>query len=111
MKLTPQEKRIVELDAIDTFAEGVAVKRPGELPMAIVNRLADDVILVEEDEIREGMRVLFRDAKQVADPAGAVTIAACIAGAASLSGKDVACCIVSGGNVNPDLFAKVITGK
>lgn len=64
-------------------------------------------MLLSEEEIAEALRVLFLRGKVLAEPAGAVPVAACLAGRIEEAGKTVA--LVSGGNLNPDLAAGLLT--
>ena len=97
------------LDRIDSIADGLLAVRPGDLTFAHVKALVDEVITVTDDEIRRAMRMLAQEAKLVAEPSGAAALAGALrlvpAGSA---GVHVA--VVSGGNVDPALFAKVIGG-
>ena len=77
--------------------------RPGDLNFAHVRRFLDRIDTVEEDEIASGLRWLLRDAKIVAEPSGAVTVAAALR-RAQYTPPVVA--IISGGNVDPAVLAK-----
>jgi threonine dehydratase len=90
-----------------TIADGIAVKRPGQLTLDLLARYADGVVLVEEDETAEAMVVLMERCKLVVEGAGAVGVAALLGGqvAAASSGTTVA--VLSGGNVDPGLLAQV----
>lgn len=92
------------LPDISTIAEGIAVKRPGDLTFSIVDRLVDDIVLVSDEEIAFAAKTLFKEMKVVAEFAGAASLAAVMAGKISCAGKRVAC-IVSGGNVSEENFA------
>ncbi len=97
------------LDRIDSIADGLLAVRPGDLTFAHVQALVDEVITVTDDEIRHAMRMLALEAKLVAEPSGA----AALAGALRLAppgSAGVHVAVVSGGNVDPALFAKVIGG-
>ena len=88
------------LDRIDSIADGLLAVRPGDLTFAHVKALVDEVVTVTDDEIREAMRMLARDAKLVAEPSGAAALAGALRLApAGSSGVHVA--VVSGGNVDP----------
>ena len=63
-----------------TIADGIAVARPGDLPFAIIRELVDEVVTVTEDDIARALLVLLERAKQVVEPAGAVGVAAMLAG-------------------------------
>jgi threonine dehydratase len=90
-----------------TIADGIAVNKPGELNFAIVRDLVDEVVTVSEDDIARALLVLLERAKLVVEPAGAVAVAAILAGLVPAEGPTVA--IVSGGNIDPLLMQRVIS--
>jgi threonine dehydratase len=90
-----------------TIADGIAIKRPGELTLALLRELLDGVETVSEEQIAEAMVFLAEDAKLVAEGAGAVAVAALLDGhLAPVAGTTVA--IVSGGNVDSGLLASLL---
>jgi threonine dehydratase len=95
----------VTLEKTSSIADGLLSLRPGDLTFAHVKAFVDRVITVTDDQIASAVRWLFRTARIVAEPSGAVTTAAVLS-QAELSGKTVA--IVSGGNVAPGDFARYI---
>jgi threonine dehydratase len=92
--------------AAPTIADGIAVKRPGRLTLALVSRWLDDVLTVGEDEVAEAMILLLERAKLVVEGAGAVGVAALLTGAAGGTGP--ACAVLSGGNIDPTLLISVL---
>ncbi|MCX8034967.1 MAG: threonine ammonia-lyase IlvA [Candidatus Dojkabacteria bacterium] len=92
-----KSQKIVELDQIDTFADGVAVKRVGENTFEIVKKYVDEIILVDEGHICKVMVDLYQNEGIVAEPAGAVSVAGFETMQDKLDGKDVVC-VISGGN-------------
>jgi threonine dehydratase len=89
-----------------TIADGIHVKQPGELTMAILDQTLDDVIDVDDDEISEAIVLLVERAKLVVEGAGAAAVAAVLAGRAGGSGTVVP--LVSGGNIDPTLLIAVM---
>lgn len=89
-----------------TIADGIAVYRPGELNFEIVREAVDEVVTVGDDDIARALLVLLERAKLVVEPAGAVSVAALLSGAARVSGPTVA--LLSGGNIDPLLMQRVI---
>jgi threonine dehydratase len=90
-----------------TIAEGIAVKKPGELTSAILREELDELVTVTDEEISEAMVLLAERAKLVVEGAGAAALAALVAGRASGgSGKAVA--VLSGGNIDPTLLIQVL---
>ena len=90
-----------------TEHEGLATRTPFELTNRVLWSLLDDFVLVSDDEINRAIALLARHGKQVAEGAGAASLAAAIKLGNELRGKVVAG-IVSGGNIPPDRFAKLI---
>ena len=91
----------------NTIADGIAIKRPGALTLPLLRELVSSVETVSEDEIADAIAFLCETAKLVAEGAGAVSVAALLAGRlASARGTTVA--IISGGNVDSGLLAEVL---
>lgn len=91
-----------------TLADGIAVKRPGGLTLAMVRALVDDVVEVDEEAIAEAIAVLMRRAKLVVEGAGAAGVAALIAGAARPAPAGTTAVVLSGGNIDPGVLAEVM---
>ncbi|HHY93459.1 MAG TPA: pyridoxal-phosphate dependent enzyme, partial [Firmicutes bacterium] len=104
-----QAGRRVTLDRVDTMADGLRTRRPGELPFALARRYLRGVLLVSEGEIRQAMVHLFREQHLVVEPSGAVSVAALLAGKIQLGGRR-AVAVLSGGNADPGLLCQVVTG-
>ncbi|MDQ1398500.1 MAG: threonine dehydratase [Acidimicrobiaceae bacterium] len=98
--------RAVTLDHIHTMADGIAVKSTSDLVLAHVTRYVDDVVTVDEEEIARAVLLLLERGKAVVEPAGAVGLAAILAGKVGGDGPAVA--VLSGGNVDPLLLIKMI---
>jgi threonine dehydratase len=92
--LSRQRGEVVSIGPTTTIADGLRTSHPGELTWPVVQRYVDDIVLVSEDEIRAACRYLLRQAKQVVEPSGAVSVAA----AMRTGGRVLA--VVSGGNVD-----------
>jgi threonine dehydratase len=97
----------VAVDSALTIADGIAVKRPGELTLALIGRWIDDVVVVPEDDVAEAMVVLLERAKLVVEGAGAVGVAALIGARAAPAPHGTTAVILSGGNVDSGLLASV----
>ncbi len=92
----------------DTIADGLQVPSPGALTWPIVHRLAAGILTVSDEEIRHAMRLLFEFGRLVVEPSGAVAIAAAMFHKTALRGKRIGA-IISGGNVDPNKFCKLIS--
>ena len=90
-----------------TIADGIAVKRPGELTLSLIDRWVDDVVAVEEDEVAEAMVFLLERAKLVVEGAGAVGVAALLSGRISAPTPGTTVAVLSGGNVDAGLLGEV----
>ena len=91
-----------------SVADGISVKTVGELTFEIVKGLVDEVILVEEDEIAEGLLFLMENQKVVAEGSGAVTTAALLSGKYKPRSNENIVCIISGGNIDVNTLNKII---
>ncbi len=89
-----------------TIADGIAVKYPGELTMEILGRLLDDLVVVGDNEISEAITLLLERSKLLVEGAGAVGVAALLAGKAGGSGS--VCAVISGGNIDPTTLISVL---
>ncbi|MFI3170005.1 MAG: threonine ammonia-lyase [Faecalibacterium sp.] len=96
------------LDTAATFADGIAVKTPGETTYELVTKYVDEVFTVSEDEIAAAILSMMENQKLVAEGAGAVPVAAALFGKLPIAGKKVVC-IVSGGNIDVNILSRVIT--
>jgi threonine dehydratase len=97
----------VEAPRALTIADGIAVKRPGKLTLGLVARWVDDVVVVAEDDVAEAMVMLMEKAKLVVEGAGAVGVAALLAGVTTAPAQGSTVVVLSGGNVDAGLLAVV----
>jgi len=102
--------RIVEQKSTTRIADGIAIARGHDVAFEILRHELDDVVQVTDDEIEEAMRVLFSDTHNVAEGAGAAAVAALLKNSQAWSGKRVGA-ILSGGNVDRDVFARVLANE
>ena len=98
----------VTLKTVSTFADGIAVKHPGDLTFSLIKKYVDDVVTVTEDEIAAAILSLIEKQKLIAEGAGAVSVAAMMFGKIPVEGKKVVC-LVSGGNIDVNILSRVIT--
>jgi threonine dehydratase len=99
--------RPIAVESALTIADGIAVKRPGGITLAIVKQRVDEMVVVSEDEVAEAMVFLLERAKLVVEGAGAVGVAALLSGKLRVSGPGTTVVVLSGGNVDAGLLADV----
>jgi threonine dehydratase len=92
-----------------TIADALRVEQIGALPFEHLRSLVDDIVTVTEDEIRAAMRRTAAEARLVAEPGGAAAIAACLS-RRDLPPARVQVAVLSGGNVDPAVFADILSG-
>jgi threonine dehydratase len=97
----------VAFEARPTIADGIAIKRPGEITLPLVERWVDDLVVVREDEIAEAMVWLLERSKLVVEGGGAVGVAALLGGELKPPGRGATVIVLSGGNVDAGLLAAV----
>ena len=89
-----------------TLADGIAVKKPGELTMSILDRVLDEIVPVTDEEISQAIVLLLERTKLVVEGAGAVGVAAMLSGKIEGSGTTVP--VLSGGNIDATLLIQVM---
>jgi threonine dehydratase len=99
--------RVVGVDSALTIADGIAVKRPSELTLALMSRLVERVVVVGEDQVAEAMMFLLERAKLVVEGAGAVGVAALLAGHVHAAESGTTVAVLSGGNVDAGLLGEI----
>lgn len=103
-----KQKKQITLDTVSTFADGIAVKHPGDNTFELVSKYVDEVVTVSEDEIAMAILTLMERQKLVAEGAGATSVAAVLADKVPVDGKNVVC-VVSGGNIDVNILSRVLT--
>jgi len=96
------------LDKVNTFADGIAVKTPGENTFEMISKYVDDVVTVSEDEIATAILALIEKQKLIAEGAGATPVAAALFDKLPIEGKKTVC-LISGGNIDVNILSRVIT--
>ena len=91
-----------------SIADGIAVKKPGELTHKIISNYLDDIVLIDDISIVKTMFLLMERAKLVVEPAGAASLAYLLSSGAPTSSKDKVVAILSGGNVDMYLLGQVV---
>ena len=92
-----------------SICDALQAHSPGKLTFAINRRLLDVGLVVSDDEVREAIRFAFRNLKLVAEPGGAVALAAVLSGKIDTQGKTTVV-VISGGNVDGEMFAEIQRG-
>jgi threonine dehydratase len=96
----------VDLDPIDTFVDGAAVSRVGDLTYPLVRDLVDELVSVPEGAVCSEMLDLYQSEGIIAEPAGALASAALRLDGVPVTGTTV--CIISGGNNDVSRYAEVV---
>jgi threonine dehydratase len=91
-----------------SIADGIAVKKPGELTHKIISNYLDDIVLIDDVSIVKTMFLLMERAKLVVEPAGAASLAYLLSNGGPISSKDKVVAILSGGNVDMYLLGQVV---
>lgn len=103
-----KEDRAIKLASVNTLADGIAVKQPGDLTFDYTKHYVDEIFTVNEAEIYTAILTLIEKKKMVAEGAGAVALAAAMFNKLPLTNKKV-CCVISGGNIDVNRLSRVIT--
>ncbi len=96
------------LDRVDTIADGLAPPMAGDLTFAILRKLAEDIVVVSDEEIREALRFILARTKLLVEPAGAAAVAALLSGRIPTEHGPVVA-ILSGGNIDTGRLASLLT--
>jgi threonine dehydratase len=107
MSVAMEQRHPVTLDPSTTIADGIAVRRAGDVTFPVVDRYVDEIVTVDEDEIASAILVLLEREKTLAEGAGATALAALLQKKTSLQGRHTAV-LVSGGNIDVTLLSRII---
>jgi threonine dehydratase len=105
---SPAAHRPIGARSVNTICDGIAVKRPGELTLPLVERYLDEIVTVSDDEVAQAMVLVLERSKLVVEGAGAVGVAALLAGKVGPAGDGDTCVVLSGGNVDASRLAECI---
>lgn len=104
-----KDGQIERLDSVNTIADGIAVKEPGDRTFELCEKYVDGIVTVTDDEVSAAILAMIEDQKMVSEGAGAVSLAAVMFNKIpSLKGKKV-CCLISGGNIDVTILSRVIS--
>jgi threonine dehydratase len=95
-------------EAMETIADGIAVKHPGKVTFPIIQEFVDEVVEVTEDEIARAIFFCVQNNRLVVEGAGAAGLAALLAKKIKLNSDDTVCAVLCGGNIDPNLLARVL---
>lgn len=98
----------IEFKDAKTIADGIAVKRPGEKTLPMIQEYVDEIVTVTEDEIARGIFHCVQNTRLVVEGAGAAGIAALLAKKIDIKPDDVVCTVLCGGNIDGNLLARVL---
>ncbi|AQS57851.1 threonine ammonia-lyase [Desulforamulus ferrireducens] len=98
---------VIELTSAQTIADGIAVRRPGDITFTMAQKYVDQIVTVDDEEIAWAILMLLENSKMVAEGAGAVGLAALLHKKCDLQGKKVAV-IISGGNIDVNVISIII---
>jgi threonine dehydratase len=101
-------RRPIGARSANTICDGIAVKRPGDFTLPMVERYVDDVVTVSDDEVAQAMVLLLERSKLVVEGAGAVAVAALMHGRVRAPASGEVCAVLSGGNVDASLLSECI---
>ncbi len=107
MKNAIEHGEVEELPSVSTIADGIAVKKPGDITYEICSKYVDEIVTVTDDEISAAILALMEQHKLVTEGAGAVSVAAAMFNKVDLKGKK-AVCVLSGGNIDVTILSRVI---
>ncbi|HET9897378.1 MAG TPA: threonine/serine dehydratase [Streptosporangiaceae bacterium] len=96
------------LDKVDTIADGLAPPFAGEHTLRHVQRFADEIVRVTDQEIGGAVRVLIQRCKLGAEPSGAASLAALMSGKVTARPGATVVCVISGGNIEPDVLKRLL---
>ncbi|MCS7103816.1 MAG: threonine ammonia-lyase, partial [Candidatus Korarchaeum sp.] len=105
--LSYKQGDLVETQQAYSIADGVVVKRPGDLTLRIMKSFVDDIVLVDDRDVARAIFLLLERVKTVVEGAGALSVAALLSGRLKLEGKRVVC-VLSGGNIDPFMLIRIV---
>ncbi len=108
VKRSLEEGHPVEISEAQTIADGIAVKRPGEITLPIIKEFVDEVVEVSEEEIARGIFHCMQNVRLVVEGAGAAGVAALLAKKVEVKPDDTVCAVLCGGNIDANLLTRVL---
>lgn len=102
-----KQKKIINYDNLCTFAEGLATRCTYEYAFKIIENYVDDIFIVSDDEIKNAIRLIYKYTENIAEGAGAASLAGLIKYKEKFQGKKVVC-VLTGGNLQKEIFEEII---
>lgn len=99
---------IVKIEATETIADGIAVKRVGEVTFPLLERYVDDLVEVDDEEIAAAILLLLEREKVLVEGAGAAGVAALLAGRFPLRPDEATVLVLCGGNIDVNILSRII---
>ena len=109
-KLSVEAGRLIETNSANTFADGMAVRIPVKEAFEIYAKGVERIVAVSDDQVAEAIRVYFKSSHNVAEGAGAASLAALMSEKNEMRGKKIGV-ILCGGNIDTDKFVSVLRGE
>jgi threonine dehydratase len=107
-RLSRDAGRIVEVETAETLADGIAVKRLGDVTFPLVERYVDDIVVVGEDEIARAILLLLEREKSMVEGAGAAPLAALLSGRIPVGDGETVVAVLCGGNIDVNMISRII---
>ncbi len=108
MKKSVEAGKQVEVEALETIADGIAIKHPGNITLPIISEIVDEIVEVTEEEIARAIFFCVQNNRLVVEGAGAAGLAALLAGKVEIDAEDTICAVLCGGNIDPNLLTRVL---
>ena len=106
-----QKGEIIELNSADTFADGIAVRKPGSITFEIVKEFVDQLETVSDDEIKSAIFTLAQEAKIIAEGAGASSVAALLSHKIRIDNISNIVCVITGGNIDMSVLYSIFNER
>lgn len=100
--------RPVDAVFVPTIADGIAVKKPGEITLPILREYVDEIVEVSDDEIARGIFFASQNNRLVVEGGGAASLAALLSKKVKVAPDEKVCVVISGGNIDANLLARVL---
>ncbi|MEL7623862.1 MAG: threonine/serine dehydratase [Clostridiales bacterium] len=97
----------VEVECLDSIADGLTCREPGNNPYPIIEKYVDDIVAVSEEDIKASVRLIANHAKLIAEPSSCVGIAALLGGHIKIRSDEKLCFVLTSGNWDIDMIGKI----